>query len=192
MFRPNWPASGVQVVMAKNNIACCNTMFFSPTVVVSGYFGYVGYHQFHLGVLRLHVVAFGFVWFVGCGCVEYPCWGGSSVVCWLASTREDGQLGRNILRPIKQYEERIVNGVAHTQYKCSKSQIYVYRKYNIIKFGATCDNGGTQLCVSRSDARRYEIPASTALAVNTRRQLTTNPRCEDYGSRDSCKVKKTT
>jgi hypothetical protein len=40
-----------------------------PTVVASGYFGYVGYHQFYLGVLGLQVVAFGFVQFVSCGCL---------------------------------------------------------------------------------------------------------------------------
>jgi hypothetical protein len=45
----------------------------------------LGYHQFYFGVLGLHVVAFGFVWFVGCGCLECSCWGGSSVVCWSAS-----------------------------------------------------------------------------------------------------------
>jgi hypothetical protein len=44
----------------------------------------VGYHQFHFGVLGFHVVAFGFVWFVGCGWFECSCWGGSSVVCWSA------------------------------------------------------------------------------------------------------------
>jgi hypothetical protein len=66
------------------------------TVVASGYFGYMGYHQFYLGVLGLYVVAFGFVWFVGCGCVECSCWGGSSVVCWSAGVPEDGQLGRNM------------------------------------------------------------------------------------------------
>jgi hypothetical protein len=31
---------------------------FPSVVVASGYFGYVGYHQFYLGVLELHVVAF--------------------------------------------------------------------------------------------------------------------------------------
>jgi hypothetical protein len=45
----------------------------------------VGYHQFYLGVLGLHVVAFGFVLFVGCDCLECSCWGGSSVVCWPTS-----------------------------------------------------------------------------------------------------------
>jgi hypothetical protein len=59
MFQPNWPSSGVQVVMVKDSAACCNAVFFPPTVVAPGYFGYVGYHQFYLGVLGLHVVAFG-------------------------------------------------------------------------------------------------------------------------------------
>jgi hypothetical protein len=42
MFRPNWSSSGVQVVMVKNSAAHCNTVFFPPIVVASGYFGYVG------------------------------------------------------------------------------------------------------------------------------------------------------
>jgi hypothetical protein len=58
MFRPNWPSSGVQVVMVKNSAAHCNAVFFPPSVVASVYFFYVGYHQFYLGVLELHVVAF--------------------------------------------------------------------------------------------------------------------------------------
>jgi hypothetical protein len=73
MFRPNWPPSDVQVVVVKDSAARCNAVFFPPIVVASGYFGYVGYHQFYLGVLGLHVVAFGFVWFVGCGCLECAC-----------------------------------------------------------------------------------------------------------------------
>jgi hypothetical protein len=47
MFGPNWPSSGVQVVMVKNSAAA---VFFPPVVVSSGYIGYVGYHQFYLGV----------------------------------------------------------------------------------------------------------------------------------------------
>jgi hypothetical protein len=42
MFRPNWPSSGVQVVMVKDSAAHCNAIFFPPIVVASGYFGYVG------------------------------------------------------------------------------------------------------------------------------------------------------
>jgi hypothetical protein len=80
MFRPNWPSSGVQVVMVQDSSAHCNVVFFPPIVVASGYFGYVGYHWFYFGVLGLHVVAFGFVWFVGCRCLECSCWGGSSGV----------------------------------------------------------------------------------------------------------------
>jgi hypothetical protein len=57
MFRPDWPSSGVQVVMVKDSAAGCNTVFFPPIVVVSRYFGYVGYHQFYLDVLMLLVVA---------------------------------------------------------------------------------------------------------------------------------------
>jgi hypothetical protein len=41
MFRPNWPSSGVQVVMAKESAASCNKGFFPLIVVVSDYFGYV-------------------------------------------------------------------------------------------------------------------------------------------------------
>jgi hypothetical protein len=62
--------------MVKDSAAHCNAVFFPPIVVVSGYFGYVCYHQFYLGVLGLNIVAFGFVWFVGCGCLECSCWGG--------------------------------------------------------------------------------------------------------------------
>jgi hypothetical protein len=47
MFRPNWPSSGVQVVMVKDSAAHCNAVFFPPVEVVSRYFGYVGYHQFY-------------------------------------------------------------------------------------------------------------------------------------------------
>jgi hypothetical protein len=42
IFRPNWPSSGVQVVMLKDSAAHCNAVFFSPIIVASGYFGYVG------------------------------------------------------------------------------------------------------------------------------------------------------
>jgi hypothetical protein len=68
MFQPNLPSSGVQVVMVKDSAAHCNAVLFPPIVFGSGYFGYVGYHQFYLVVLGLHMVAFRFVWFVGCGC----------------------------------------------------------------------------------------------------------------------------
>jgi hypothetical protein len=59
MFRPNWPSSGVQVVVVNYCAAHCNAGFFPPIVVVSGYFGNVG---------CTWLVAFGFVWFAGCGC----------------------------------------------------------------------------------------------------------------------------
>jgi hypothetical protein len=55
MFRPNWPSSGILVVMVKDSAAHCNAGFFPPTVVASGYSGYVDSHQFYLGVLRLHI-----------------------------------------------------------------------------------------------------------------------------------------
>jgi hypothetical protein len=56
MFRPNWPSSGVQVVIVKDSDAHCNAGFFPPIVVAFGYFGYVCYHQFYLDVLGLYVV----------------------------------------------------------------------------------------------------------------------------------------
>jgi hypothetical protein len=56
--------------MVKDSAAHCNAVFFLPILFASGYFGYVGYHQFYLGVLGLHVVALGFVWFVGYGCLS--------------------------------------------------------------------------------------------------------------------------
>jgi hypothetical protein len=36
-FRPNWPSSGVQVVMIKYSAAHCNAVFFLAVVVASGY-----------------------------------------------------------------------------------------------------------------------------------------------------------
>jgi hypothetical protein len=40
MFRPNWPSSGVQVVMLKDSAAHCNAVaFLLLYVVASGYFG---------------------------------------------------------------------------------------------------------------------------------------------------------
>jgi hypothetical protein len=44
MFWPNWPPSGVQVVMVKDSATDCNAVL-SPIVVASGYFGYVDYQQ---------------------------------------------------------------------------------------------------------------------------------------------------
>jgi hypothetical protein len=83
MFRPNWPTSDVQFIV-KDSATHRNAGFFPPILVASGYFRYVIYHQFHLVGLGLLVVACGFVWFVGCGCLECSCWGGSSVACWSA------------------------------------------------------------------------------------------------------------
>jgi hypothetical protein len=37
MFWPNWPSSGVQVVMVKDSAAHCNVFFFPSSVVASGY-----------------------------------------------------------------------------------------------------------------------------------------------------------
>jgi hypothetical protein len=43
--------------MVKHSTAHSNAVFFPP-VLACGYFDYVGYRQFYLGVLELHVVAF--------------------------------------------------------------------------------------------------------------------------------------
>jgi hypothetical protein len=37
-FWPNWPSSGVQVVMVKDSAAHCNVVYFPPITVA--YFGY--------------------------------------------------------------------------------------------------------------------------------------------------------
>jgi hypothetical protein len=37
--------------MVKDSAAHCNAVFLPPVVVASGYFGYVGYHQFYSGEL---------------------------------------------------------------------------------------------------------------------------------------------
>jgi hypothetical protein len=58
MFRPNWPPSGVHVVMVKESPAHCNAIFISPTLVASGCFGYVGC----------------FFFCCCCGCLEFSCW----------------------------------------------------------------------------------------------------------------------
>jgi hypothetical protein len=42
MFRPNWPPSGVQVVMLKDSASEFNPVFFPPIVVTPDYCGYVG------------------------------------------------------------------------------------------------------------------------------------------------------
>jgi hypothetical protein len=57
MFRPNWPSSGVQVVMVTDSAAHCNAVFFPPTAVAAGYFGYVGCVWLHLVLFGLLVVA---------------------------------------------------------------------------------------------------------------------------------------
>jgi hypothetical protein len=59
--------------MVKDSAAHCNAVFFPLIVVACGYFGYVVYHQFYLGVLGLHMVAFGFVLFVDYGYLESSC-----------------------------------------------------------------------------------------------------------------------
>jgi hypothetical protein len=42
MFRPNWPSSGVQIVVVKASAAHCNAIFFLSILVASVIFGYVG------------------------------------------------------------------------------------------------------------------------------------------------------
>jgi hypothetical protein len=42
MFWTTRPSSGVQVVVVRDSAARCNAVFFPPTIVASGYFGYVG------------------------------------------------------------------------------------------------------------------------------------------------------
>jgi hypothetical protein len=56
--------------MFTDSAAEFNAGFFPPIVVVSGYSGYVGYQQFYFAVLGLQEVPFGFLWFVGCGCLD--------------------------------------------------------------------------------------------------------------------------
>jgi hypothetical protein len=68
--------------MVKDSAAHCNAVFSLSIVIASGYFGYMGYHPFYLDVHGLHMVAFDFVGFVGCDCLECSCWGGCSVGCW--------------------------------------------------------------------------------------------------------------
>jgi hypothetical protein len=36
-FRPNWPSSGVEVVMVKDSAAHSNAVLFPPIVIASGY-----------------------------------------------------------------------------------------------------------------------------------------------------------
>jgi hypothetical protein len=58
---------------------CCvqaahsNALFFPSVIVDSGYFGFMGYYQFYLGVLGFARGSFGFAGFVGCGCLECSC-----------------------------------------------------------------------------------------------------------------------
>jgi hypothetical protein len=72
MFQPKWPSSGVQVVVVQDFAAHCNAVCFPSIVIASGYFFWL---------CGLHMVAFAFVWFAGCGCLECSCWGGS-VLCY--------------------------------------------------------------------------------------------------------------
>jgi hypothetical protein len=73
VFRPYRPYLGLHVVMVKDSAAHCNAGLFPPIVVASSSFGYVGYHLLYLGVFELHLVAFRFLLFAGCGCLECSC-----------------------------------------------------------------------------------------------------------------------
>jgi hypothetical protein len=82
--RPNWPSSCVRVVTVKDSAAHCNVIFIPPICsdcICLWLFWFVGYHQFSLSFLGLHVVVFGFVKFAGYGCFECSSCGGRSVVC---------------------------------------------------------------------------------------------------------------
>jgi hypothetical protein len=98
MFRPNWPSSGVQVVVVKDSSAYCNAVFFHLIVVSSGYFGYVGCTWLPLVLLGSVVVAalsilagagvllcVGLVFLLGrefsCVLAWCSCWGENYVVC---------------------------------------------------------------------------------------------------------------
>jgi hypothetical protein len=58
MFQPNWPSSGVQVVMVKDSAAHCNAVYSPPILVACGYLVMWVTISFYLGVLGLHVFAF--------------------------------------------------------------------------------------------------------------------------------------
>jgi hypothetical protein len=69
MFWPNWPSSGVQVVMVKDSAVHCNAVFFPPVLVASGYLV--------MGVLVIWLwglpsVLFGCPW-VARGCFSVMC-----------------------------------------------------------------------------------------------------------------------
>jgi sorbitol-specific phosphotransferase system component IIC len=65
MFRPNWPSSGVQVVIVKDSAAHCNAGFFPHIVVTSDYFGYVGIYEVCLWLdLRWHDIHVAIWYFI--------------------------------------------------------------------------------------------------------------------------------
>jgi hypothetical protein len=49
MFRPNWPSSGVQVVLIKESAAHCNAGFFLLRRGLG--LRYAGDHQFYIDVI---------------------------------------------------------------------------------------------------------------------------------------------
>jgi hypothetical protein len=118
MFRPNWPSSGVHVVMVKVSAAHCNAGFFPPIVVASRYFG--------------------LVWFVGCGCLQCSCWGGSSVVCWSPITLQSVNLGPKREDMIGRWSKALVLKL-HQSNKVKDDEIgnacSEYKKGVLINFG---------------------------------------------------------
>jgi hypothetical protein len=66
------------VIKESANLLLNVMLFYLSYVVASDYIWLRGLTiWFYFGVLDLHVFVLGFVWFVGCGCLECSCWGGS-------------------------------------------------------------------------------------------------------------------
>jgi hypothetical protein len=65
---------GVHGITVKDSGGHCNAAFVRPIVAASGCLVMLVTTS-SLGVLGLHVVVFGFIWFVGCGCLHCSCWG---------------------------------------------------------------------------------------------------------------------
>jgi hypothetical protein len=91
MFWPNQPSSGVQVFVIKESVVHCNAVLFLVCSCLGLLLVMWVNQLFYLGVLELHVFALWFCWFVGCGCLECSCWGGS-LLC-------DGHKCAKILMP---------------------------------------------------------------------------------------------
>jgi hypothetical protein len=59
MFQPNWPSSGVQVVVMKESAAHCNAVLLFLCNCLRLILGYVGYQP-----VAMHMFALWFCWFV--------------------------------------------------------------------------------------------------------------------------------